>query len=166
MSFPRHVGQLPLYYNYKNTGRPGPKKEVFWSHFQDEKNSPLYPFGYGLSYTSFEYSNVSVANTYGTDKTVTVSVTLTNTGNYEGKEVAQLYIRDHFASITRPVRELKGFELVNLAPKESKTIRFTLTDKELGFYNNQGDFLVEPGDFSAFVGGSSAADLKTEFTIE
>ncbi len=166
MSFPRHVGQLPLYYNYKNTGRPGPKKEVFWSHFQDEKNSPLYPFGYGLSYTSFEYSNVSVANTYGTDKTVTVSVTLTNTGNYEGKEVAQLYIRDHFASITRPVRELKGFELVNLAPKESKTIRFTLTDKELGFYNNQGDFLVEPGDFSVFVGGSSAADLKTEFTIE
>lgn len=166
MSFPRHVGQLPLYYNYKNTGRPGPKKEVFWSHYQDSKNSPLYPFGYGLSYTSFEYSNIEVKNNYATNKSVEVSVTLKNTGKVAGKEVAQLYIRDLFASVTRPVKELKGFEMVELQPNESKTLTFTLTDKELGFYTNTGDYVVEPGNFHVFVGGSSTADLKAEFTLE
>ena len=160
MSFPRAVGQIPIYYNYKNTGRPtlpAPGK-VFWSHYQDVENTPLYPFGYGLSYTTFEYSNLQAQVV--SDKEVTVSVTLKNSGKFTGKEVVQLYIRDHYASVTRPVRELKGFELVSLEPNESKEISFTLTEKELGFYNNQGDFVLEPGDFSIFIGGDSNAKLE------
>ena len=165
MSFPRAVGQIPIYYNYKNTGRPtlpAPGK-VFWSHYQDVENSPLYPFGYGLSYTTFEYSNLQAQAV--SDKEVTVSVTLKNSGKLTGKEVVQLYIRDHYATVTRPVRELKGFELVSLEPNESKEISFTLTEKELGFYNNQGDFVLEPGDFSIFVGGDSNAKLETKITL-
>ena len=165
MSFPRAVGQIPIYYNYKNTGRPtlpAPGK-VFWSHYQDAENTPLYPFGYGLSYTTFEYSNLQAQAV--SDKEVTVSVTLKNSGKLTGKEVVQLYIRDHYASVTRPVRELKGFELVSLEPNESKEISFTLTEKELGFYNNQGDFVLEPGDFSIFVGGDSNAKLETKITL-
>ena len=165
MSFPRAVGQIPIYYNYKNTGRPtlpAPGK-VFWSHYQDVENSPLYPFGYGLSYTTFEYSNLQAQAV--SDKEVTVSVTLKNSGKLTGKEVVQLYIKDHYASVTRPVRELKGFELVSLEPNESKEISFTLTEKELGFYNNQGDFVLEPGDFSIFVGGDSNAKLETKITL-
>ncbi|QMU63024.1 MAG: beta-glucosidase BglX [Flavobacteriaceae bacterium] len=166
MSFPRDVGQMPLYYNYKNTGRPGPKKEVFWTHYQDMENTPLYPFGYGLSYTSFEYSNISVQNNYTSDKTVKITVDIKNTGKTDGKEVAQLYIRDLFASVTRPVRELKGFELIPLKTGETKKISFTLTDEELGFYDNEGVFLVEPGTFKVFVGGSSYASLTSEFELE
>jgi len=165
MSFPRAVGQIPIYYNYKNTGRPtlpAPGK-VFWSHYQDVENTPLYPFGYGLSYTTFEYSNLQAQVV--SDKEVTVSVTLKNSGKFTGKEVVQLYIRDHYASVTRPVRELKGFELVSLEPNESKEISFTLTEKELGFYNNQVDFVLEPGDFSIFIGGDSNAKLETKITL-
>ena len=165
MSFPRAVGQIPIYYNYKNTGRPtlpAPGK-VFWSHYQDVENTPLYPFGYGLSYTTFEYSNLQAKAVSA--KEVTVTVTLKNAGKFTGKEVVQLYIKDHYASVTRPVRELKGFELVNLEPNESKEISFTLTEKELGFYNNQGDFVLEPGDFSIFVGGDSNAKLETKITL-
>ena len=165
MSFPRAVGQIPIYYNYKNTGRPtlpAPGK-VFWSHYQDVENSPLYPFGYGLSYTTFEYSNLQAQAV--SDKEVNVSVTLKNSGKLTGKEVVQLYIKDHYATVTRPVRELKGFELVSLEPNESKEISFTLTEKELGFYNNQGDFVLEPGDFSIFVGGDSNAKLETKITL-
>ena len=165
MSFPRAVGQIPIYYNYKNTGRPtlpAPGR-VFWSHYQDIENTPLYPFGFGLSYTTFEYSNLQAKAV--SDKEVTVSVTLKNTGEFTGKEVVQLYLRDHYASVTRPVRELKGFDLVNLEPSESKQITFTLTEKELGFYNNEGDFVLEPGDFSIFVGGDSNAKLETKITL-
>ena len=165
MSFPRAVGQIPIYYNYKNTGRPtlpAPGR-VFWSHYQDVENTPLYPFGFGLSYTTFEYTNVQAQVV--SDKEVTVSVTLKNTGKFTGKEVVQLYIRDHYASVTRPVRELKGFELISLEPSESKEIRFTLTEKELGFYNNEGDFVLESGDFSIFVGGDSNAKLEAKITL-
>lgn len=161
MTFPRSVGQVPIYYNYKNTGRPGPKKEVFWSHYQDESNKPLYPFGYGLSYTSFEYKNLRTK--VESDKII-VSVDVSNTGSYKGKEVVQLYIRDLVASVTRPVRELKGFELVEFNPSETKTVTFELTNDELGFYNNQREFVVEPGDFEIFVGGSSDTTLKN--TVE
>ncbi len=161
MTFPRSVGQVPIYYNYKNTGRPGPKKEVFWSHYQDESNKPLYPFGYGLSYTSFEYKNL---NTKVESGKIKVSVDVTNTGSYKGKEVVQLYIRDLVASVTRPVRELKGFELVEFNPSETKTVTFDLSNDELGFYNNQREFVVEPGDFEIFVGGSSDTTLKN--TVE
>ena len=165
MSFPRAVGQIPIYYNYKNTGRPHmpTPSTVFWSHYQDTENTPLYPFGFGLSYTTFEYS--ALQTQVVSDTEVNVSVTLKNTGKLKGKEVVQLYIRDHFASVTRPVRELKGFELVSLEPNQSKKLTFKLTEKELGFYNNDGDFVLEPGDFSVFVGGNSNAKLENKFSL-
>ncbi|WP_452222696.1 beta-glucosidase BglX [Lacinutrix chionoecetis] len=167
MSFPRSIGQVPIYYNYKNTGRPSlPGADVvFWSHYQDEKNDPLYVFGHGLSYTTFSYKNLKVNNSFKDSKEITVSVTLTNTGKTEGKEVVQLYLRDMYASITRPVKELKGFEIVALNPGESRNITFTLTENELGFFNNTGQFIVEPGDFKVFVGTSSKANLEAKFTL-
>ena len=167
MTFPRHVGQVPIYYNYKNTGRPTLPGEdiVFWSHYQDEKNTPLYAFGHGLSYTTFKYGNLNIENTFSENKIVKVSVDVTNTGNLKGKEVVQLYIRDLFASITRPVKELKGFELVELDPNETKTITLSLTQEELGFFNNQGLFIVEDGDFEVFVGGSSETVLTDKFKL-
>ncbi len=167
MSFPKNVGQLPLYYNYKTTGRPkvpGPDV-VFWSHYQDQDNSPLYPFGYGLSYTTFKYSDLKVSNTYDTNKKIQISLKLKNTGKLKGKEVVQLYLKDVYASVTRPVKELKGFELVELKPGESKDITIELSEKELGFYNNQGKFIVEPGTFKVFVGGDSTATLSVNFEI-
>ena len=163
MSFPRAVGQIPIYYNYKNTGRPGPKSEVFWSHYQDEVNEPLYPFGYGLSYTTFKYSDLS---TSVADKKIKVKVKLTNSGKVAGKEVVQVYIQDIVASVTRPVKELKGFELVELNPNETKEIEFILTDKELGFFNNSGDFIMEPGEFKVFVGGNSKELLETKIELK
>ena len=163
MTFPKHVGQIPLYYNYKNTGRPGPKKEVFWAHYQDIDNEPLYPFGYGLSYTTFSYSNLKI-NSVVNNK-VSVSVSVTNTGKVSGKEVVQLYLQDVVASVTRPVKELKAFEMVSLEPNETKTITFTLTDKALGFYDNNGVFKVESGLFKVFVGGDSKNTMNTEFSL-
>ena len=165
VSFPRNVGQLPLYYNYKNTGRPTlPAPDVvFWSHYQDEKNSALYPFGHGLSYTQFEYENLVVKPKANG---ISVKIDVKNIGKLTGKEVVQLYIRDVHASITRPVKELKGFELVSLAPNEVKTVSFTLTEKELGFYNNNGAFTVEPGLFRLFVGGSSKTVIETSFDFK
>jgi beta-glucosidase len=165
MSFPRTVGQVPIYYNYKNTGRPlmPTPSTVFWSHYQDVENTPLYPFGYGLSYTTFNYSELQTQVI--SDNEVNVSVTLKNTGKFTGKEVVQLYIKDHYASVTRPVRELKGFELVSLEANESKKIEFTLSEKELGFYDNEGNFIVEPGDFSIFVGGDSNTTLQSKITL-
>ncbi|MGB6267998.1 MAG: fibronectin type III-like domain-contianing protein, partial [Olleya sp.] len=151
----------------KNTGRPVLPGEdvVFWSHFQDEKNDPLYVFGHGLSYTTFDYSNLKVDNSFSDNNRVKVSVDLTNSGKVKGKEVVQLYIRDLYASITRPVKELKGFELVELEPGETKTIQLTLTKEELGFFNNQGEFIVEEGDFEVYVGGSSKTTLQDKFTL-
>jgi beta-glucosidase len=166
MTFPRSVGQIPIYYNYKNTGRPyGENSDVvFWSHYSDESNKPLYPFGYGLSYTTFSYKNLKI-NTLA-DRKISISVDISNTGNVQGKEVAQLYIQDKFASIARPVKELKGFKMVALNPKETKTIKFTLTEKELGFYTNKGQFIVEPGEFNLYAGGSSNATLSNQFILK
>ena len=168
MTFPKHVGQVPLYYNHKNTGRPviPAPNLVFWSHYIDESNDPLYPFGHGLSYTTFEYENLSVSNQFDAEKKIVVTVNLKNTGNYNGTEVVQLYVRDLVASITRPVKELKGFQLVELSVGESKTVQFELTEKELGFYNNKGEWLVENGSFEVFVGGSSNTPNKQTFNIE
>ncbi|MDG1393211.1 MAG: beta-glucosidase BglX [Flavobacteriaceae bacterium] len=165
MSFPRAVGQLPIYYNYKNTGRPSipASNTVFWSHFQDVQNTPLYPFGFGLSYTTFEYSALKAKVV--SNHEIEVSVTLKNSGKIPGKEVVQLYIKDHYASVTRPVRELKGFELVRLEPNQSQKIAFTLTEKELGFYDNEGNFIVEPGEFSIYIGSDSNANLHTKITL-
>ncbi|WP_374959759.1 glycoside hydrolase family 3 C-terminal domain-containing protein, partial [Gilvibacter sp.] len=163
MTTPRDKGQIPLYYNHKSTGRPTipAPNLVFWQHYMDESNDPLYPFGHGLSYTEFKYDGLEVnANGDGSYK---VSFTLTNSGAVKGKEVAQLYIQDVTASVTRPVRELKGFELVELEPGASKEITFNISDAELGYYNNEGEFIVEDGLFRVFVGGSSATQYSTEF---
>jgi beta-glucosidase len=157
MSFPKSVGQLPLYYNHFNTGRPGPKKEVFWSHYTDESNEPLYPFGFGLSYTKFDYSNL-IVNTKN-PKSIQVTVTIKNYGKFDGEEIIQLYIHDKLASIVRPIKELKGFKKISLKTGESKTIQFILTEKELGFYNANGTFIFEPGEFEIMVGASSN-DIK------
>ncbi|MEM5518152.1 beta-glucosidase BglX [Henriciella sp. AS95] len=163
MSFPRAVGQLPIYYNHLNTGRPDEIPDVFWSHYIDEDNAPLYPFGYGLSYTDFAYSNLSVTPT---SNGAAVEVSVQNTGDVAGEEVMQLYIRDLAASVSRPVRELKGFKKVALQPGETYTASFSLGPDELGFYNGAGEYLVEPGKFEVFVGGSSAATLTAEFDLE
>ena len=157
MTFPRSVGQEPLYYNHYSTGRPGPIDLVFWSHYSDESYKPLYPFGYGLSYTKFSYSDFKIDNS--NEAAIKVSVTVTNTGKLAGEEVAQLYIHDKIASVVRPIKELKGFEKFKLNAGASKTVTFTLTNKELGFYNNEGDFIVEPGEFEVMVGTNSQTGL-------
>ncbi len=167
MTFPRNVGQIPIYYNYKNTGRPIDKdNNVFWSHYIDVENTPLYPFGHGLSYTTFNYSNFRISKeSVSVNDAIKVSVNVTNTGKYDGKEVVQLYIRDMVGSNTRPVRELKGFELIELKVGETKTVEFTLDKNTLGFYNNDGKFITEPGDFKVFIGGSSTTTLEGQFEL-
>ncbi|PWH83530.1 beta-glucosidase BglX [Algibacter marinivivus] len=167
MTFPRRVGQVPIYYNYKNTGRPTNKEgNVFWSHYIDSENTPLYSFGHGLSYTTFKYSNLKLnGKQFKIGDDVTVSVDVKNTGAYDGKEVVQLYIRDLVGSVTRPVRELKGFELVEIKTGETKTITFKLDKETLGFYNNQGEYIIESGDFKVFVGGNSIHTLDADFEL-
>ena len=160
MSFPRHVGQLPYSYNHKNTGRPNPVPEVFWSHYADAPNDPLFPFGFGLSYTTFSYSDPRVsAAEMSRDGELRVSVTLTNTGPRAGTEVVQLYVRDLVGSVTRPVKELKGFQKVELAAGQSREVVFTLKASDLAFYTAAGRWEAEPGAFKVFVGGNSR-DLK------
>ena len=166
MSFPRNVGQIPIYYNYKNTGRPGPKNEVFWSHYNDEVNSPLYPFGYGLSYTTFEYSKMDISNKIlEKDSSIKVSIEIKNTGKLKGKEVVQLYIKDRFASVTRPVRELKGFELVELNPGETKIVSFEISESLLKFYSAKEVWESEPGFFDVFIGTDSNATINESFEL-
>ena len=168
MSFPRSVGQVPLYYNHKSTGRPGngqPTESVFWSHYIDQDNSPLYPFGYGLSYSKFEYSNLKTsAASFNKDGKITVSVDVKNNSTVDGKEVVQLYLQDVFASVTRPVRELKGFELVEIKAGQTKTITFTVDRKTIEFYTANNKWEAETGDFNVYVGGSSTATLETKFS--
>lgn len=163
MTFPRSVGQIPLYYNHKSTGRPDQHSDadlVFWSHYGDESNDPLFAFGHGLSYTSFAYSNLDAELL--ADGTVKVSVSVANTGDIDGEEVIQLYIRDQFSSLTRPVKELKGFRKTEIKAGRSKSIDFMLTDKELGWYDNNGMWFVEPGMYDIMVGGSSDNVIKTQ----
>lgn len=161
MSFPRSVGQLPIYYNYKNTGRPE-SDAIFFTHHMDVDRSPLYAFGYGLSYTTFKYENLQL--TPG-DSGVLVTVDVSNTGARAGEEVAQLYIRDLNASITRPVRELKSFEKFFLKPGETTTIRFVLIKSALSFYDKSGKLNFEPGRFQVWVGGDSNAKLTAHFEL-
>jgi beta-glucosidase len=166
MTFPRTIGQVPIYYNYKNTGRPtmNEPESVFWSHYSDEKNTPLYPFGYGLSYSKFDYSDLKLsANSFSKNGEIQVSVILKNSGKVVGKEVVQLYIRDLFGSTTRPVKELKGFEMVELQPNESKTVTFTINEKTIEFFTANLKWEAESGDFKVFVGGSSATTLESSF---
>ncbi|MCX2583427.1 beta-glucosidase BglX [Pedobacter sp. MR22-3] len=169
-TFPQNVGQVPLYYAHKNTGRPlaeGKWFEKFRSNYLDVSNDPLYPFGFGLSYTTFDYSDVKLsANTLTKGKSITASVTLSNTGKYDGKEVVQLYIRDLVGSITRPVKELKGFQKVSLKAGESKTISFNISENDLKFYNSELKFVAEPGDFKVFIGTNSRDVKEAAFTLK
>jgi len=164
-TFPRTVGQIPLYYNHKNTGRPtGPDK--YTSKYIDLPVTPLFAFGHGLSYTTFGYSDLRLSTPRITPAgTLRVSVTLTNTGAREGAEVVQLYVHDEVASVTRPVRALAGFRRVSLKPGEARTVDLQLTPKELGLYNQSMKFVVEPGKFRLFVGGSSVGGLEGEFEV-
>jgi beta-glucosidase len=169
MTFPKNVGQVPIYYNHKNTGRPtNPGDDVvFWSHYSDVSNEPLYPFGHGLSYSNFEYSDLKLStNSVNENEKITVSFTLKNNSKVEGKEVAQLYIRDLFGSVTRPVKELKDFKMVTLKPNESKEVSFDITKEKLQFYTANNKWEVEPGNFKVFVGGSSKTSLEADFSVK
>lgn len=154
MTFPQHNGQIPLYYQYKSTGRPT-ALGGWCSKYKDIPTEPAYPFGYGLSYSTFTYSDIKLLPGNGKDIHIRVAVTVTNTGKYTGEEVVQLYIRDEVASITRPIKELKGFEKIKLKAGESKTVTFDITDQQLGFYDNTMKFTVEKGDFAFMIGGNS-----------
>ncbi len=165
VTFPRAVGQIPLYYNHKNTGRPT-GAEKYTSKYIDLPVTPQFPFGHGLSYTTFGYSDLRLsAATIPPAGTLRVSVTVTNTGSHDGTEVAQLYVHDEVASVTRPVRALAGFRRVSLKPGEARTVEFQLTPKELGLYNRDMKFVVERGKFRVFVGGSSVGGLEGEFEV-
>ncbi|WP_273272426.1 glycoside hydrolase family 3 N-terminal domain-containing protein [Roseivirga sp.] len=167
ITFPKNVGQIPVYYNMKNTGRPFDANNKYTSKYLDVSNEPLYPFGYGLSYTTFEYSNLNLSsNELSAEGSITVNVTVKNTGKYQGKEVVQLYIRDLVGSVTRPVKELKGFEKISLAPGESKQVSFTITNKDLEFYTRDMTFKSEPGDFKVFVGTNSVETLEADFVLK
>ena len=163
-TFPRHVGQIPIYYNHKNTGRPLPEGgwfQKFRSNYLDVPNDPLYPFGFGLSYTNFNYTSPLVSNpTPRGETSITVSTKVTNTGAVAGKEVVQLYIRDKVGSVTRPLKELKDFRKISLAPGETKTVSFEITTRDLKFYDNNLRFDWESGAFDIMIGGNSR-DVKT-----
>jgi beta-glucosidase len=170
MTFPRNVGQLPLYYNHKNTGRPylGPSdpEQKYKSQYIDVGNSPLYPFGYGLSYTTFEYSNMKISNDkikFGEKLKITIDVK--NTGNYDGQEVVQLYIRDLVGSVTRPMKELKGFEKITLMKGDTKSVSFEISSDDLKFYNIDMNNVAEAGNFEVFVGSNSDTDRKANFEL-
>lgn len=169
MTFPKSVGQIPLFYNHKNTGRPlkeGKWFEKFSSNYLDIDNDPLYPFGYGLSYTTFQYSDITLSSpTIEKDGAVMASVTVTNTGKRDGAEVVQLYIRDWVGSITRPVKELKGFEKVFLKAGESKTVSFKITPDLLSFYDYNLNYVAEPGDFDVMIGESSQTVKTIRLTL-
>ena len=167
MSFPRNVGQVPIYYNFKNTGRPSTSiEQVTNSGYADVVNSPLYPFGHGLSYTNFKYSNLTIDSTeLDYNSKINISVKIENTGFFTGKEVAQLYIRDIVGSIARPMKELKGFEMIELAPGESKVVNFEIDSSLLEFYTYENKWEAEVGKFHAFIGTNSDVSDFKEFHL-
>lgn len=169
-TWPRSVGQIPIYYSHKNTGRPLENKEgkfeKFRSNYFDERNEPLFPFGYGLSYTNFTYGKVMLSNNSITSSgKITASVNVTNSGNYDGKEIVQLYIRDLVGSVTRPMKELKGFQKIEIKKGETKTVTFEISVEDLKFYNSDLKFVAEPGKFELFVGTNSDTENKNEFEL-
>ncbi len=168
-TWPRSVGQIPIYYSAKNTGRPAPSKEFtkFKSQYLDSPNAPLLPFGYGLSYTTFKYSDASVSNSeLSSDGKITISATVTNTGNFDGEEVVQLYLHDKVRSITPPVKQLAGFKKISLKKGESQQVSFEITPEDLKFYNAQLEFVAEPGEFEFFIAGSSDHDFEGSFVLK
>ena len=169
MSFPYAVGQIPVYYNHFNTNRPAPETgDGAWkSRYRDIPNEPLYPFGYGLSYSTFQYGGLQLgAQQLSKNESLKVSVTVKNTSSIDGEEVAQLYIRDLTASVVRPVKELKGFQKIFLKAGESRTLNFVLTGKDLSFYDAAGNTVLEAGKFTVFVGGDSRNTLETSFELK
>ncbi|WP_262910905.1 beta-glucosidase BglX [Sphingobacterium sp. SRCM116780] len=169
-TFPKNVGQIPLYYNAKHTGRPldtTPWFQKFKSNYLDVDNNPLYPFGFGLSYSSFQYDHLNVSRSaFSKGETIQVSVDVQNTGKYDGDEVVQLYIHDLVGSVTRPVKELKGFQKVHFKAGEKKTITFQISENDLKFYNNELQFVCEPGQFEVFIGTNSRDVLKGSFEFK
>lgn len=167
VSFPRAVGQIPIYYNHENTGRPADPANKYTSKYLDLESGPLYEFGFGLSYTTFRVDGLRLSDTWlpARGGRIQVSAKVTNTGGRAGDEVVQLYVRDPVASIVQPVRRLRGFQRVTLAAGASTTVSFTLTPEDVGFYDNAAKFRVEPGKIEVYVGTSSAATLTSSFTV-
>ena len=166
-SFPYRVGQVPIYYNHDPAGRPC-NKDVKWNsqHRDIPSCDPLFDFGFGLSYTTFEVSNLHLSSsTVSPEGSVEATVSVKNTGAEKGDEVVQVYIHDPVATISQPVRRLRGFERVTLAPGESRTVTFTLDKSDFGFYDNRGKFVVEPGQIDVYAGNSSKAEMKESFTV-
>jgi beta-glucosidase len=163
LGFPQNVGQVPIYYNHKNTGRPlqeGKWFSKFRSNYLDVSNEPVYPFGFGLSYSSFNYSEIKLSDsTLQTGQTLKASVTINNTGKYDAKEVVQLYIKDVVGSITRPVSELKGFQKIELKAGERKEVTFDITTNDLKFYNSDLKYDWEAGNFIIMI-GTNSEDIK------
>lgn len=166
MTFPQNVGQIPIHYNMKNTGRPFLAEQKYTSKYLDVPNEPLFAFGYGLSYTSFEYSDIKMSKaTMAENETIEAIVTVKNSGKYAGEEVVQLYIQDPVASVSRPVKELKGFSKIMLQPGESQTVRFSIGLEELSFYRADMSWGAEKGMFNVMIGGSSDNTLQTSFEL-
>ena len=168
VSFPRRVGQVPIYYNHEPAGRPC-NPDVKWnSRYRDIPScAPLYEFGFGLSYTTFAVSNLQLSSsTVSRNGSLTASVSVKNTGTRKGDEVVQLYIHDPVASISQPVRRLRGFERMTLNPGETRSVTFTLDKSDFGFFDNRGKLVVEPGQIDVYAGNSSSADLTQSFTVQ
>ena len=167
MSFPRNVGQIPIFYNHKNTGRPFDANDLFTSKYLDVPNEPLYPFGFGLSYTTFKYSDLSInKKVMSKNDSLKVSFTVKNTGNYDGEETCQLYIRDVVASVTRPVKELKAFKKVYLKSGEQTLVSFTITSDDLKFYDKNMVYQCELGEFTVYAGGNSRDLIEKNFELQ
>ncbi|MBL7809551.1 MAG: beta-glucosidase BglX [Saprospiraceae bacterium] len=167
VTFPKNLGQVPLYYNHLNTGRPQQQQGQMWtSGYLDSPVTPAYPFGFGLSYSQFNYSNMKLTKPqYKMNETIEVSITVTNSGKVAGEEVVQLYIRDISADIARPVKELKGFEKINIGAGESRVVTFRLTEKDLSYWNNEAKFKADPGKFKVFIGGNSRDVNELDFEL-
>ena len=168
VSFPRRLGQVPIYYNHEPTGRPCNPDQKYNSRHRDIPScSPLFVFGHGLSYTTFEVSNLRLSSsTVSKNRSLQASVTVTNTGSRKGDEVVQLYLHDPVASISQPIRRLRGFERMTLGPGQARTVSFTLDKSDFGFYDNRGKFVVEPGQIDVYAGNSSSAELTKSFTVQ
>jgi beta-glucosidase len=170
MTFPRSEGQIPIYYNHYSTGRPARSNDdkIYVSAYIDQQNDPQFPFGFGLSYTTFDFSNLSLSASELAIKSgqLTVAVDVKNTGKYDGEEVVQLYVRDLVGSVVRPVKELKGFKKIFLKSGETRKVELNLTAEDLKFYNDKLQYINEPGEYELYVGNSSQGGLMTKFTLK